>query len=90
MWLLIPWQGFNRIRGVWHWYAGAPLELHQRTGGEQAITQTLGNNIQTGERPQIVVPARAWQSAHSLGDWTLAGCTVAPGFEFASFELATG
>ena len=48
----------------------------------------LGNGLATGERPQIAVPARAWQAAGSLGDWTLVGCTVAPGFEFSGFELA--
>ncbi len=37
---------------------------------------------------QAAVPAHAWQAACSLGDWTLVGCTVAPGFEFAGFELA--
>ena len=42
----------------------------------------------TKERPQAVVPAHQWQAAQSLGDWTLVGCTVAPGFEFAGFELA--
>jgi predicted cupin superfamily sugar epimerase len=35
-----------------------------------------------------VVPAHTWQAAESLGDWTLAGCTIAPGFEFSGFELA--
>ena len=46
------------------------------------IEQVLGNELTAGERPQIVVPAGWWQSARSLGDWTLVGCTVAPGFEF--------
>ena len=73
---------------VWHWYAGAPLELCQCPVGGSPIPQILGNGITTGERPQIVMPAGAWQSARSLGDWTLVGCTVAPGFEFAGFELA--
>jgi uncharacterized protein len=49
---------------------------------------TLGSGLAAGERPQAIVPARAWQSAESLGDWTLVGCTVAPGFEFSAFELA--
>jgi predicted cupin superfamily sugar epimerase len=48
----------------------------------------LGSNLTAGERPQAVVPAHAWQQAQSLGTWTLVGCTVAPGFEFAGFELA--
>jgi predicted cupin superfamily sugar epimerase len=45
-------------------------------------------DLAADERPQAVVPAHAWQSAETAGDWTLVGCTVAPGFEFASFELA--
>jgi len=38
--------------------------------------------------PQLIVPPGAWQSARSLGDYTLVGCTVSPGFDFAGFELA--
>jgi predicted cupin superfamily sugar epimerase len=68
---------------VWHWYAGAPLELQV---GSTALI--LGNDLAAGQRPQGVVPRGAWQSAHSLGDWTLVGCTVAPGFLFEHFELA--
>jgi uncharacterized protein len=41
-----------------------------------------------GEHPHVLVPAGAWQSARSLGPWTLSGCTVAPGFDFSGFELA--
>ena len=49
---------------------------------------TLGSDLSGGERPQAVVPAHAWQAAETLGEWTLVGCTVAPGFDFAQFELA--
>ncbi len=52
------------------------------------IEQVLGIDLAAGERPQIVVPAGWWQSARSLGEWTLVGCTVAPGFDFAAFEMA--
>ena len=48
----------------------------------------LGADIHAGEVPQVTVPARAWQAAESFGDWTLVGCTVAPGFDFNGFELA--
>jgi uncharacterized protein len=72
---------------VWHWYAGAPLALTlAHAGGRRDIR--LGPDLAAGERPQGVVPAGAWQQAASLGDWTLVGCTVAPGFQFAGFELA--
>jgi uncharacterized protein len=73
---------------AWHWYAGAPLRLAIASENGDRERLTLGSDLAAGERPQAVVPARAWQSAESLGDWTLAGCTVAPGFEFSGFELA--
>ncbi len=73
---------------IWHWHAGAPLELRQAGKGVERTTQELGNDIVGGQQPQIIVPSRAWQSARSLGDWTLVGCTVAPGFEFSGFDMA--
>jgi hypothetical protein len=74
---------------LWHFYAGAPLALEIAAIEGGPITRfLLGTDLARGERPQAVVPARAWQAATSLGEWTLAGCTVAPGFEFAGFELA--
>ncbi|HEY7552339.1 MAG TPA: cupin domain-containing protein [Hyphomicrobiaceae bacterium] len=72
---------------VWHWYAGAPLLLTVADAAGPRETR-LGIDFGSGERPQAVVPAHAWQQAQSLGAWTLVGCTVAPGFEFAGFEMA--
>ncbi|HKQ45151.1 MAG TPA: cupin domain-containing protein [Rhizomicrobium sp.] len=68
---------------VWHFYRGAPLEL---SIGQQ--TYLLGPNVDEGQAPQIVVPSHVWQAAKSLGDYTLVGCTVAPGFDFQHFEMA--
>ncbi len=73
---------------VWHFYCGAPLELGLSADGKSSSTETLGVTLAKGQRPQIIVPANHWQSAKSLGAWTLVGCTVAPGFEFAKFEMA--
>jgi hypothetical protein len=73
---------------VWHWYAGAPLELLIAAPGGAVTHIRLGPHLEQGERPQAVVPAGHWQRAQSLGDWTLTGCTVAPGFVFEGFELA--
>jgi uncharacterized protein len=74
---------------VWHFYAGAPLRLEIAASPAPRITpMILGPDLVAGQRPQAVVPAGAWQSAESLGDWTLVGCTVAPGFAFKHFELA--
>jgi predicted cupin superfamily sugar epimerase len=83
-------SAWHRVDAVetWHWYAGAPLALTISDNGHDAAAHRLGPNLPAGERPQAVVPAGAWQTAESLGAWTLVGCTVAPGFEFSGFELA--
>jgi len=73
---------------VWHWYAGAPLRLTLSSDGRTRETLLLGPDLAGGAEPQRVVRARLWQTAEPLGGWTLAGCTVAPGFDFAGFELA--
>ncbi len=73
---------------IWHWYAGGPLRLSVAAPGQAVCHLTLGNDLVAGQRPQGVVPPGAWQAAESLGGWTLVGCTVAPAFEFAGFELA--
>lgn len=73
---------------AWHHYAGAPLKLGIAAPGAKPGWLTLGKDLAQGERPQAVVPAGHWQAAESLGDWTLVGCTVAPGFAFDGFELA--
>jgi uncharacterized protein len=73
---------------AWHWHAGAPLALDIVEADGRIARHRIGSDLAAGERPQAVVPVRAWQAAESLGDWTLCGCTVAPGFEFSGFELA--
>lgn len=73
---------------IWHWYAGAPMVITISPNGHDASAYHLGPGLDQNQRPQVVVPAGHWQTATSLGAWTLAGCTVAPGFDFAGFELA--
>ena len=75
---------------TWHWYAGGPLVLTWTSDGTRAAaaTQTLGPDLRAGQRPQCVIPKGYWQTAESLGAWSLVGCTVAPGFEFSGFEMA--
>jgi uncharacterized protein len=81
------WHRIDAVE-IWHWYAGAPLALEISAMRERIERVRLGCDLAAGERPQAIVPAYAWQAAQSLGDWTLAGCTVAPGFDFKRFELA--
>jgi len=71
---------------IWHFHAGAPLELRIADTEVQHIV--LGSDLVAGERPQAVVPSLAWQAARTLGAWTLVSCTVSPGFDFAGFEMA--
>lgn len=73
---------------IWHWYDGAPLVITVSPNGHDASAHYLGPDIASGQRPQFVVPAGHWQTATSLGAWTLVGCTVSPGFQFQDFEMA--
>ena len=69
----------------WLWHAGAPLALWL---GEAASPRRLGPDTRKGEALQGVVPAHVWQSARTLGAWTLVSCVVAPAFRFEGFELS--
>lgn len=82
------WHRVTHAAEVWHYYAGAPLELCLSEDRGQKVVIRLGMDLTAGEKPQAVVPPGVWQSARPLGGWVLVGCTVAPGFEFASFEMA--
>jgi predicted cupin superfamily sugar epimerase len=80
------WHRIDAVE-VWRYYAGSALTLQIADSGEPR-TLRLGPDLAAGEVPQAIVSARAWQAAESCGDWTLVGCTVAPGFDFAQFEMA--
>ncbi|MFK7919207.1 MAG: cupin domain-containing protein [Ilumatobacter sp.] len=82
------WHRVLHAAEVWHHYAGDPLRLSVSHDGVMAKQIVLGIDVLAGGQQQAVVPAGDWQSAESLGAWTLVGCTVAPGFRFDQFELA--
>jgi len=71
---------------AWHWYEGAPLELFSVSADGVISSRNLGP-LSDRSMTQHVVPAGAWQAARCGGDYTLVGCCVAPGFEFADFAL---
>lgn len=81
------WHRVDAAEG-WHYYAGSPLCLSICGVNGQEQNYILGPDIMSGAHPQIVVKTGEWQSARSQGEWTLVGCTVAPGFEFSGFEMA--
>jgi len=82
------WHRVTDAVEVWVYHAGAPLSLTLSADGRSTEAFRLGAAIAAGERPQVIVPAGCWQTARSLGDWTLVSCVVAPAFEYDSFEMA--
>ena len=82
------WHRVRDAAEVWHYYAGDALELSLSADGKATTIHRLGPDLAAGERPQLVVPPDWWQAARPLGAWTLVGCTVAPAFDFAAFEMA--
>lgn len=82
------WHRLTDAVEIWSYHAGAPLRLTLSIDGRAVEQRRLGADLAAGERPQAAVPIGCWQTAESLGAWTLVGCTVAPAFEFAAFEMA--
>ncbi|HVN18016.1 MAG TPA: cupin domain-containing protein [Dongiaceae bacterium] len=85
-------SAFHRLRSdeLWHFYAGSPLQVHVIDTSGAYSPALLGDNPEAGHVFQAAVPARCWFASH-VADWTswaLVGCTVAPGFDFADFDLA--
>ena len=72
---------------VWHYYEGDPLELLVVDPDDRTMRRTLLGPAAEAQEPVRVVPAEHWQAARSTGAYTLVGCSVGPGFEFADFKL---
>lgn len=73
---------------IWHFAAGDPLVLTLSVNGHDAGMHRLGVDFTQGQWPHIVVPKDCWQTAETVGRWTLTSCIVAPAFDFKGFELA--
>lgn len=86
-------SALHRIQSdeCWHFYAGDPLLVHMIHPDGKAETVVLGNDPAAGQLFQYVVPAGCWFGSEPApgSAYSLVGCTVAPGFDFADFELAT-
>ena len=85
-------SAFHKIQQdeIWHFYKGAPIELHQISPTGLYTKNLIGNNMAAGHTPQLVVPGGNWFAAaiSAPGSYALVGCTVAPGFDFQDFILA--
>ena len=73
---------------VWHFVGGAPLCLTVSAASCGTRRIVLGNGLEAGESPYVVVEPWTWMTAVSLGEWTLMSCTTAPAYDFGGFELA--
>jgi predicted cupin superfamily sugar epimerase len=73
---------------IWHWHAGSALDLGLSHDGRHVDVHRLGADLAQGDRPQVIVSRFCWQTARSLGAWTLVTCTVSPAFAFEGFEMA--
>ena len=79
---------WHRVRSdeAWHFHEGDALEVYWIDGRDVVHQEVLATG--TGDaHPMCVVPAGCWQAARPLGEYSLVGCTVAPGFEFQDFEM---
>jgi uncharacterized protein len=95
IYFLIDGENFSAFRRIaademWHFYAGTALALELIDPVGKHTQLLLGNNPDAGEEFQAVIPAGCWSASHvrDASSYSLVGCTVAPGFDFADFELA--
>lgn len=86
-------SAFHRIASdeMWHFYDGGTLAVYEIKKDGSLIKHLLGTDIGNGALPQIVIPAGSWFASRveTEASYTLCGCTVAPGFDFADFELGS-
>ncbi len=82
------WHRVNDADEIWLFQAGSPLEISLSPDGQQREDRLLGTDVANGQQPQIKVAQGVWQSARSLGLYTLVACMVAPAFDIAAFEMA--
>jgi len=83
-------SAWHRIKQdeVWHFYEGSPVRVHCISPNGDYQYFDLGPDFDSGQAPQYMVPGGSWFASETLGDYSLVGCTVAPGFDFEDFELA--
>lgn len=86
-------SSLHRIKSdeMWHFYAGDPLIVYEKSGDGLIKETVLGSDFMRGHLSQYVVPAGAWFGAYLPKDsqYAFVGCTVSPGFDFSDFELAS-
>jgi uncharacterized protein len=83
-------SAMHRVKSdeIFHFYLGDPVEQLQLSPDDTGKIVTIGADLLSGQRPQVIVPAGVWQGAHLAagGQFALFGCTVSPGFEYADYQ----
>ena len=74
---------------IWHFYGGAPLELLAYDPASRQLNRQVLHSVAGQSRPVGIIPSGVWQAARSLGEYSLVGCTVSPGFEFSGFRFTS-
>jgi predicted cupin superfamily sugar epimerase len=86
-------SAFHRIiqDEIWHFYEGSPIYLHMISPQGIYSRAIIGRDFAQGQVPQLIIPGGTWFAANVVNsnDFSLVGCTVSPGFDFADFELAS-
>ena len=80
-WHVVDWDE------LWHFYEGRPSELLTIDPSEMILRRRYLGPLDSAQEPVLVVPAGHWQAARPVDGYTLAGCTVGPGFEFSDMRL---
>lgn len=83
-------SNFHRLKSdeLWYYHDGEALTIYMISPEGELITSQLGNNIEKGERPQVLVPkGYIFGSAMNNDGYALVGCMVSPAFEYSDFEL---
>lgn len=83
-------SAFHKIKSdeLWHFYDGDPISIHVIDEEGNLTTHKLGLSPENDILPQVTIFANQWFAAESMGDYSLVGCTVSPGFDFDDFEIA--
>lgn len=84
-------SAFHRIKSdeLWHFYDGEPATIFVIDDSGKLTEYKIGLSPEDNIFPQVIIPANCWFAAESNGNFTLAGCTVSPGFDFEDFEMAS-
>ena len=83
-------SAFHRLKSdeIWHFYKGDAMKIYSIDTAGNLRVDKLGADVEAGEQPMLIISSGTWFAAEPLGAYSLVGCTVSPGFDFADFELA--